>query len=134
VRHGTVSLLAALDVTTGEVLARDVERNDAAHFIDFLAEIDAVVAPELNIHLVMDNGSSHVAKATKAWLAEHPRFHVHHTPPHASWLNQVELFFSILTSKIMGFIADYDATARPFKWTYNATKPTTADMHSTSAA
>jgi transposase len=93
------------------------------------------VPPHLAVHLVLDNGSSHVAKATKAWLAQHPRFHVHHTPPHASWLNQVELFFSILTrrllkrgefdsrddlvAKMMEFIADYDATAKPFKWTYD---------------
>ena len=135
VRHGTATLIAALDVATGQVLGREVERNDAANFTGFLDEIDAVVDPDLEIHLVLDNGSSHVAKATKAWLAEHPRFHAHYTPPHASWLNQVELFFSILTrrllrrgefhsredlvERIMGFIADYDATAAPFKWTYD---------------
>jgi transposase len=135
VRHGTASLMAALDVATGQVLGTDIERNDAATFIAFLEEIDDVVPPELDIHLVLDNGSSHVAKATKAWLAEHPRFHPHYTPPHASWLNQVELFLSILTrrllrrgefvsredlvAKIIGFIADYDATAGPFKWTYD---------------
>jgi transposase len=77
----------------------------------------------------------HVARATRAWLARHPRFHVHHTPPHASWLNQVELFFSILArrllkrgefdsgedlvAKLIAFIADYDATAGPFTWTYD---------------
>ncbi|HEY4603568.1 MAG TPA: transposase, partial [Blastococcus sp.] len=109
--------------------------NDAAHFIAFLAEIDAAVPPDLAIHLVADNGPSHVAKATRAWLAAHPRFHVHHTAPHASWLNQVELFFSILArrllkhgefdsredlvAKLIAFIADYDTTAGPFKWTYD---------------
>jgi transposase len=87
------------------------------------------------VHLILDNGSSHVAKATKAWLAAHPRFHAHHTPKHASWLNQVELVFSILTrrllrrgefgsrdelvAKIMAWIADYDRTAKPFAWTYD---------------
>lgn len=83
----------------------------------------------------VDNGSSHVAKATKAWLDEHPRFHFHHTPNHASWLNQVELFFSILArrllkrgefdsaedlvAKIMAFTADYNQRATPFRWTYD---------------
>lgn len=135
VRHGTACLMAALDVHSGQVLAGDAPRNNAEHFIAFLAEINAAVPAHLQIHLVLDNGSSHVAKATKAWLADHPRFHVHHTPPHASWLNQVELFFSILTrrllrrgefdsrddliARMMTFIADYDATAKPFKWTYD---------------
>jgi transposase len=144
VRHGTACLMAALDVASGQVLGTDVARNDAPTFIEFLAEIHAAVPPQLDIHLVLDNGSSHVAKATKAWLADHPRFHTHYTPPHASWLNQVELFFSILTRRllrrgeftsrddlvatIMRFIADYDTTAGPFKWAYDG-KPRTAARH-----
>lgn len=135
VRHGTAALMAALDVRSGQVLGSAAKRNDAVHFIAFLEEIDDAVPAHLDIHLVLDNGSSHVAKATKAWLADHPRFHPHYTPPHASWLNQIELFFSILTrrllrrgdfasrddlvSKIIRFIADYDATAKPFRWTYD---------------
>ncbi len=135
VRHGTACLMAALDVASGPVLGRDAARNDAANFIDFLADIDGAVPADLDIHLVLDNGSSHVAKATKAWLADHPRFTAHHTPAHASWLNQIELFFSILTrrllrrgefasrddlvTKIMRFIADYDTNAAPFRWTYD---------------
>jgi transposase len=134
-RHGTASIVAALDVHSGNVVATDVPRNTAAHFIGFLATIDRDVASGLDIHLILDNGSSHVAKATKAWLAAHPRFHVHHTPKHASWLNQVELVFSILTrrllrrgefasrdelvAKIMAWIAEYDRTAKPFAWTYD---------------
>lgn len=136
VRHGTACLMAALDVATGEVLASDAPRNSAEHFIGFLNEIDQAIDPALGIHLVMDNGGSHIAKTTKTWLAEHPRFVVHHTPAHASWLNQVEAFFSILTrrllkrgefesrqdlvAKVMAFIADYDQRATPFKWTYDA--------------
>jgi transposase len=136
-RHGTACLMAALDVHSGEVLGRDMDRNDSAHFIDFLAEIDRAVPPELAIHLVLDNGSSHVSKQTKGWLVAHPRFHAHYTPKHASWLNQVELFFSILTrrllkrgefasraelvAKMMAFIVEYDRTARPFRWTYDGT-------------
>lgn len=151
VRHGTACLMAALDVHSGQVLGSDAPRNDAAHFIAFLEQVDAAVPPHLDIHLVLDNGSSHVAKTTKAWLADHPRFHPHYTPAHASWLNQVELFFSILTrrllrrgefisrddlvTKIMRFIADYDATAKPFRWTYDG-KPlqTVKHMNTTSKA
>ncbi|MCA1704069.1 MAG: IS630 family transposase [Actinobacteria bacterium] len=137
VRHGTACLMAALNVHTGEVLGKDVARNDSASFISFLEEIDAKTPAELTIHLVLDNGSSHVSKATKAWLGDHPRFEVHHTPKHASWLNQVELFLSIISrrllrrgefasrdeliAKIMGFIENYNRTAKPFRWTYDGT-------------
>lgn len=135
-RHGTVSLLAALDVATGEVVATDIPRADSKHFIDFLEDIDTANPLELTIHIIMDNGSSHVSKATKKWLAEHPRFVVHYTPKHASWLNQVELIFSILTrkllkrgefssredlvDKIMAFIDDRNQSAKPFAWKYDA--------------
>jgi transposase len=134
-RHGTASLLAAMDVHTGEVLGADIARNDSVTFIDFLAVIDADVAPSLTIHLVMDNGSSHTSKATRAWLADHPRFVAHYTPKHASWVNMVELFFSIITrkvlkrgnfssradlvSKLMRYIVSYNDTAKPFAWTYS---------------
>jgi len=134
-RHGTACLMAALNVHTGEVLAADAVRNDADNFIGFLERIDAATPAELTIHLVLDNGASHVAKRTKSWLADHLRFVVHHTPKHASWLNQVELFFSILSRKllrrgefasrdeliarIMAFIHDHNRTAKPFAWTYD---------------
>jgi transposase len=141
-RHGTASLLAALDVATGEVLATDIPRADSKHFIAFLEDIDAANPLELVIHLVMDNGSSHVSKATRAWLAGHPRFVVHYTPKHASWLNQVELVFSILTrkllkrgefssrenlvDKIMDFIDQRNQSAKPFVWKYEAKRKTAA--------
>lgn len=134
-RHGTASIVAALDVHSGNVVAADIPRNNSEHFVGFLERIDADVDAGLDIHLILDNGSSHVAKATKAWLAAHPRFHVHHTPKHASWLNQVELVFSILTrrllrrgefssrdeliARVMAWIAEYDRTAKPFAWTYD---------------
>lgn len=139
VRHGTASLMAALNVATGTVVADVVARNDSEHFIEFLGQIDAATDPALSIHIVIDNGSSHRSKATKKWLAAHPRFVVHHTPVHASWLNQVEAFFSILTRKVlrrgefasrddliarmMAFIEHRNQTARPFKWVYDASKP-----------
>ncbi|MGH9171283.1 MAG: transposase, partial [Acidimicrobiales bacterium] len=84
-RHdGTASLMAAMDVATGKVHAKDIECNNSVTFVSFLEEIDERIEPCLDIHVVMDNGSSHTSKATKAWLAEHPRFVVHHTPVHAS--------------------------------------------------
>jgi transposase len=136
VRHGTASLVASLEVATGKVKAKDIVRNDSVTFIAFLEEIEASIEESLEIHVVLDNGSSHTSKATKAWLGAHPRFVVHHTPAHASWLNQVESFFSILTrkllrrgefssrddlvAKMLAFIEHYSETAKPFKWVYDA--------------
>jgi transposase len=137
VRHGMLdTLFAAFDVHSGEVLAAErAGSNSAVNFIDFLAGIDARVDEGLEIHLVLDNGPSHVAKATAAWLDAHPRFHAHYTPAHASWLNQIELWFSILSrrllkrgeftsvddlvARIMAFIREYNGQAKPFAWTYD---------------
>lgn len=99
VRHGTVSVIAALNVHSGQVLTETIARNNAGTFIGFLRILDPSIPAGTDIHLVTDNGSSHVAKKTKARLASRSRFHVHHTPKHASWLNQVEPFFSTLTRK-----------------------------------
>lgn len=135
VRRGTVSLIAAMNVTNGEVLAEIIPgKNNSRNFIWFLTRIDQAVPPHLDIHLIMDNGSSHTSKMTKAWLAAHPRFTVTYTPKHASWLNMIELFFSVLTrrllrrgeftsrhdlaNKILNFIAVYDRTAKPYQWSY----------------
>lgn len=136
VRHGTASLVASLDVATGKVRAKDIARNNSVTFIAFLEEIDASIEESLEVHVVLDNGSSHTSKATKAWFAEHPRFVVHYTPAHASWLNQVECFFSILTRKVLrrgeftsrddlvkkmlNFIEHHSKSAKPFKWVYDA--------------
>jgi transposase len=136
VRHGTANLLAALDVHRGGIYqATDLDRNTAANFIDFLEALDAKVPGELDVHVILDNGSSHIALVTRWWFHEHQRFHPHYTPSHASWLNQAELFFSILArrllkrgefgsvaelvDRIMAFIADYNRTATPFRWTYD---------------
>ena len=80
VRHGTVSVIAALNVHSGQVLTETIARNNAETFICFLRILDQSIPAGTDIHLVMDNGSSHVAKKTKAWLAARSRFHVHHTP------------------------------------------------------
>jgi transposase len=136
IRHGTASLMAALDVHSGEVLAQPIEHNNSPTFCAFLTTIEHGIDPTLAIHVILDNGSSHVSKETKAWFADHPRWTVHYTPPHASWVNQIELFFSILqrkvirngnfpsqedlVAKLLNFISDYDQTATPFAWTYAA--------------
>ncbi len=90
VRHGTAILLAALDVHGGGIFtATDLDRNTAANFTCFLDQLDAKIAAGLEVHLVLDNGSSHIARDTRWWFVDHPRFHPHYTPSHASWLNLV---------------------------------------------
>ena len=135
-RHGTAILLAALDVHGGgSFTATDLDRNTAVNFIEFLDELDATVPAGLQVHLVLGNGSSPIARDTRWWFVDHPRFHPHSTPSHASWLNQVERFFSILArrllkrgefrsvedlvGKVMAFIADDNRAATPFRWTYD---------------
>ncbi|WTD94375.1 IS630 family transposase [Streptomyces sp. NBC_01637] len=135
-RHGTASLVAALDVTTGEVLTEIIARNDTATFTAFLDRLDAVIAPDREVHVVLDNGSSHTAKHTRKWLASHPRWTVHWPPPLASWLNQVELFFSALTCRVLRhgdfpgrddlidkldtYAIGHHTTAKPYRWTYGS--------------
>lgn len=135
-RHGTVSLMAAMNVTTGTIHQKIITRNDSDTFIEFLTELAATLDPDKKIHLILDNGSSHTSKQTRTWLRENPRFTVTYTPCHASWLNIIEIFFSILTrrmlrrgdftsredliEKITRFITTYNRTATPFRWTYDA--------------
>jgi transposase len=136
VRHGTVSLMAAMNVTTGTVHPRIIKRNDSDTFIAFLTELAATVDPTKKIHLILDNGSSHTSRQTRKWIKEHPRITATYTPCHASWLNMIEIFFSILarrvlrrgdfasrddlSQKITTFIDTYNRTAKPFRWTYDA--------------
>ena len=96
-RHGTISLLAAMNVTTGEVIAERIHRNDSPAFIKFLGMLHQMIPPHLRIHLIMDNGSSHTSRVTRAWLAAHPRVTVTCTPKHAFWLNMIEQWFGVLT-------------------------------------
>ncbi|MDF3146438.1 MULTISPECIES: IS630 family transposase [unclassified Streptomyces] len=141
-RHGTASLIAALDVISGEALIEIITRNKAATFTAFLDRLNALLPRDKGIHVVLDNGSSHTAKHTKTWLAAHPRWHVHWTPPHASWINQVELFFSALTRRVLRYgdfasrddliekmrryVITHNETARPYRWTYDGTPLKTA--------
>jgi transposase len=135
-RNGTVSIIAALQVATGQVITEPVEHNDPVTFTGFLHRLDQCTGPRLNIHLVMDNGPSHTSAATRAWIAAHPRITVTCTPKHASWLDMAELWFSVLArgllrrgeftspadlaGKITSFAIRCNRTARPFTWSYDA--------------
>jgi transposase len=134
-RHGTRVLFAALDVHQGAVTPFVTDSSRSANFVAFLHELDAAVPAGRSLHLIADNLSAHKTPAVREFLATHPRVSLHHTPTHASWLNQVELFFSILArgllrhgefdsvedlgAKILAFIKDYNQHAKPFRWTYD---------------
>ena len=98
-RHGTTTLFAALDVRSGLVIGDCQPRHRAKEFIRFLKLIDRIVDKHFDLHLVVDNYGTHKTPAVKAWLAKHPRFHLHFTPTSASWLNLVERFFAEITRK-----------------------------------
>lgn len=133
-RNGTTSLLAALEVHSGKVQGQCVARNDSDTFIKFLGK-QLRLHPNVDLHVILDNGSSHTSKKTKAWIAKQKRLHVHYTPTHASWLNQIEIWFGILSrriirrgvftstgelvDRIIQFIEHYNNTAQAFEWTYS---------------
>ena len=135
-RHGTTTLFAALDVATGQVLAQCKPRHRHQEFLGFLKHIDANVPPDLDVHLVVDNYSTHKHARVRRWLAARPRYHLHFTPTYSSWLNQVEIWFHIITQKairrgsftsvtqlkerILRFTDHYNPGARPFLWTATA--------------
>jgi len=105
-RHGTVSLLAGIDLLTGQVHALVKDRHRSREFIEFLKLIDAAYPSHTAIKLILDNHSAHISKETKAWLAEQPagRFQFTFTPKHGSWLNLVEGFFSKLARSVLRHI------------------------------
>ena len=135
-RHGTTTLFAALDIATGEVIGQLHRRHRSNEFLQFLRSIESNVPPDLAVHLVMDNYGTHKTPKVRAWFARHPRFHVHFTPTSASWLNQVERWFSTLTTKqirrgthrstrqledaIRSYLDTYNADPKPFVWTKSA--------------
>ena len=94
VRHGTSSLYAALDLSTGKVIGSLHARHRSQEFLAFLKKIDAEVPADLDCHVVLDNASTHKTPAVKRWLTSHPRFVLHFTPTSSSWLNLVERWFS----------------------------------------
>jgi transposase len=135
-RHGTSSLFAALDVMAGKVIGRCYRRHRAEEFRDFLDAVDAAVAPEAEVHLVLDNASIHKAPSIRDWLAKRPRYRLHFTPTSSSWLNQVERFFALLTARrlkrgthrsvdeleaaVLAYVERHNAEPRPFRWTKSA--------------
>lgn len=135
-RHGTTTLFAALDIATDEVIGELHRRHRSSEFLQFLRTIDANVPPELGVHLVMDNYGTHKTSQINAWFARHPRFRVHFTPTSASWLNQVERWFSTLTQKyirrgthrstrqleqaIRQYLELNNANPKPFVWAKSA--------------
>ena len=98
-RHGTTSLFAAFDVKAGTVIGQCYPRHRASEFRRFLDEIEAAVPADLDVHLVLDNSATHKTKLIRDWLTQRPRYHVHFTPTSASWINQVERWFGLLTDR-----------------------------------
>ncbi|WP_246645066.1 IS630 family transposase [Nonomuraea ceibae] len=97
VRHGITSLFAAFNIADGTVIGELHRQHRAAEFKKFLVTIDKTVPAELDVHLICDNYGTHKTPAIRAWLARHPRFHMHFTPTGSSWINQVERWFGYLT-------------------------------------
>ncbi len=133
VRHGVQSLFAALLVHQGTVIGQVEPTHSRVEFIRFLELIDEETPADKDLHLILDNLQVHKTAEVKAWLADHTRFHLHFTPTHASWLNQIEIWFSILSRRLLkrgiftsrddqaraitAFIEKYNQSARPFAWT-----------------
>jgi transposase len=134
-RHGTLSLYAALNTKTGEIVGQTVPRHTSEAFIDFLQDIVDTQPRRREIHVIVDNLSAHKTKRVQAFLDAHPRVQLHFTPTYSSWLNQVELWFAkierdllargIFTSlpdlarKIRRYIKRYNEDPKPIRWTYN---------------
>jgi transposase len=135
-RSGTSSLYAALDITTGKVIGSLHSRHRAIEFKKFLSTLDREVPPSLDVHVILDNASTHKTPAIQKWLAAHPRFVVHFTPTSSSWLNLVERWFAELTNKklkrgthrsvqalnqdIRDWIETWNDDPRPYVWTKTA--------------
>jgi transposase len=135
-RNGTTTLFAALDVKTGQVIGECQARHRAKEFISFLKKIDTAVDKVLDLHLILDNYSTHKTKQVQNWLKRHKRFKLHFIPTSSSWLNLVERFFALITedairrgvfksvaeleAAIAAYLTNHNATSRPFVWTKSA--------------
>ncbi len=135
-RNGITSLFAAFNIADGTVIGELHRQHRASEFRKFLTTIDKTVPAELDIHVVCDNYGTHKTPATRAWLARHPRFHLHFTPTGSSWINQVERWFGFLTDQMLrrgvhksvqaleadirAWVADWNQHPRPFIWTKTA--------------
>jgi len=145
-RHGTLSLYAALNTATGEVLGKTAARHTSEEFVTFVSDIVSHQPRRREIHIIVDNLSAHKTQRVRDFLQAHPNVHVHYTPTYSSWLNQVEIWFSkierdviargIFTSvtdlrkKLMNYIRLYNKVAKPIKWSYSdSSKRITIDPH-----
>lgn len=136
VRHGTTTLFAALDAKTGKIIGKCYRRHRSTEFVKFLRMIDTSVPDDLDVHLILDNYSTHKTPAVKRWLVRHPRFHMHYTPTYSSWINLVESWFSVLTTRqirrgsfrstrqleasMKTYVEANNASPTPFVWTKSA--------------
>lgn len=134
VRNGTQNLFAALKVHAGEISPMASKTRNRHDFIRFLDQLESEISAGKEVIAILDNLSTHKTKEVEEWLAEHPRWRFEFTPKHASWLNQVEIFFSILQRRVikhgafdseedlatqmLAFVEHYNLTAKPFQWTY----------------
>lgn len=134
-RHGTAVLFAGLNVHQGDVAGWVTDSTRSENFVAFLADLDAQTPAGMQLHCIVDNLSAHFTPKVETFLDERPHIFLHNTPTHASWLNQVELFFSILqrrmlrngefdsvedlAERIIAFINDYNRRATAFRWTYD---------------
>jgi transposase len=132
VRHGTQALLAALEIASGQVVAHVKQRRTSVNFLRFLKDV-VEAFPKQELHMVLDNLNIHKNAAAQRWLKRHPRVHFHYTPTHASWVNMVECFFSILRKQglshsvhgskrqlkefLLNYIARTNENPKPFVWT-----------------
>jgi transposase len=150
--HGTLSLYAAFNTRTGEVIGKTVDRHTSEEFVAFLAGVVASQPQGCEIHVIADNLSAHKTKRVEQFLSHHSNVHLHFTPTYSSWLNQVENWFSKierdvinrgifksvkdLSRKIMTYIRHYNDNAKPMKWSYrdptHRIKATTSNVIGTS--
>ena len=135
-RHGTTTLFAALGIADGEVLAQCKSKHRHQEYLSFLKHVDENVPRNLHIHLVIDNYATHKHPTVKRWLAIHDRWQVHYLPTYSSWLNQVEIWFNLITQrairrgtfssvkelvrKIEDYVRNYNRHPRPFTWAATA--------------
>ena len=132
IRHGTLTLFAALSYLDGKILSQTAAHHTHVEWLRFLKHIDRETPPELDLHLILDNYATHKHAEVRAWLAKHPRFHLHFTPTSSSWMNMVERFFrdltvdvvrngsfqsvKDLTYAIMDYLAERNLNPTPYQW------------------
>ena len=132
IRHGTITLFAALNYLDGKLISRTEKKHTHVEWLRFLKQIDRETPQDLDIHLIIDNYCTHKHAKVKAWLEKHPRFHVHFTPTSSSWLNLVERFFGELTANVVRegsftsvrelerdieqYLAERNLNPKPYRW------------------